>query len=137
VEHERGLLLRALDRNKAHGRSGHGFTNAFSIECITFAAFDIRLHIGCRHEPDLMAKGRQLPRPEMGRGARLHTNQARRQAAEEADELTPAELPADQNLSVLIDTVNLKDVLGEIETNSGDMHWSGSLSGAEAITLSS
>jgi hypothetical protein len=27
-------------------------------------------------------------------------------------------------------------VLGEIETNSRDMHWSGSLSGAEAITLS-
>jgi hypothetical protein len=84
-----------------------------------------------------MAESRQLPRPEMGRGARLHANQAGRQASEEADELTPAQLPADQNLSVLIDTVDLEHMLGEIETNSGDLHWSGSLSGAEAITLSS
>ena len=64
-----------------------------------------------------MAKGRQLPRPEVGGGAGLHADQARRQAPEEADELTPAELPADQNLSFLINTVDLEDVLGEIETN--------------------
>jgi hypothetical protein len=31
--------------------------------------------------------------------------------------------------------VDLEDVLGEIETNSRDLHRSGSLSGAEAITL--
>ncbi len=45
-------------------------------------------------------------------------------------------LTADQNLFVLIDAVDLEDVLGEIETYCRDMHWSGSLSGAEAITLS-
>jgi hypothetical protein len=83
-----------------------------------------------------MAKGRQLPRPEVGGGARLHANQAGRQAPEEADEFTPAELPTDQNLSILIDAMDLEDGLGETETNSRDLHWSGSLSGAEAITLS-
>jgi len=31
--------------------------------------------------------------------------------------------------------MDLKHVLGEIETNRGNLHWSGSLSGAEAITL--
>jgi hypothetical protein len=83
-----------------------------------------------------MAKRRQLPRPEVGGGARLHANQAGRQSAEEADELASAELPADQNLSVLIDAMNLEHMLGEIETYCRDMHRSGSLSGAEAITLS-
>jgi len=58
-----------------------------------------------------------------------------RQAPEEVDELTSAELAADQNLSILVNTVDLEDMLSEIETNSRDMHWSGSLSGAEAITL--
>lgn len=33
--------------------------------------------------------------------------------------------------------MDLEDVRGEIETNRRDMHWSGSLSGAEAITLTS
>jgi hypothetical protein len=32
--------------------------------------------------------------------------------------------------------VDLEDVFGEIETDSGDMLWNSSLSGAEAITLS-
>jgi hypothetical protein len=83
-----------------------------------------------------MAKDRQLPCPEVGGGARLHANQADRQSPEEADEFTPAELTADQNLSILIDAMNLEHMLGEIETYCRDMHWSGSLSGAEAITLS-
>jgi hypothetical protein len=80
-------------------------------------------------------ESRQLSRPEVGGGTCLHSNDARRQAPEEADELTSAELTADQNLSVLINTVDLEDVLGEIETNSRDLHRNGSLFGAEAITL--
>ncbi len=47
-----------------------------------------------------MAKGRRLPRPEVSGGACLHPDQARRQTAEEAEELAPAELTADQNLSI-------------------------------------
>ncbi len=73
---------------------------------------------------------------EVGGGARLHANQARRQSAEEADELASAELPADQNLSVLVPAMNLEHKVGEIETYCRDMHRSGSLSGAEANTLS-
>src|SRR4028118_820542 len=78
----------------------------------------------------------EFPGPEVSGGAGLHPDQAGWQAAEEADELASAELTADQNLSILVNAVDLEDVLGEIETDCGDMHWSGSLSGAEAITLS-
>jgi len=42
----------------------------------------------------------------------------------------------DQNLSCHINVVDLKEVLGEIEANRSDLHWSGFLPGAEAITLS-
>jgi hypothetical protein len=86
-------------------------------------------------EPDLVPESRQLSRSEMGGGTRLHADQAGRQAPEEADELTPAELTADRNLSVLIDAMNLEHMLGQIETNGRGMPWSGSLSGAEANTL--
>jgi hypothetical protein len=82
-----------------------------------------------------VTEGRQRSRPEVGGGTRLHANQAGRQAPEEADEFTSAELTAEQNLSILVNAVDLEDVLGEIETNGRDMHWSGSLSGAVAITL--
>jgi hypothetical protein len=71
----------------------------------------------------------------VGGGTRLHPNQAGRQAPEEADELTSPELTANENLSVLIDAMDLKHMLGEIETYCRDLHWSGSLSGAEANTL--
>ena len=47
-----------------------------------------------------------------------------------------AELAADQNLSTLVNAVDLKDVLGDIKADYGGLHRSGSLSGAEAITLS-
>ena len=100
-----------------------------------FAPFDIRLYVSCRHEPDLVAKGCQFPRPEVGRGAGLHPDQAGRQAAEEADKLASAELAADQNLSTLVNAVDLKDVLGDIKADYSHLHRSGSLSGAEANTL--
>jgi len=67
-------------------------------------------------------------------GASFHPDQARWQAAENADHLTATELTADQNLSYPINAVDLKDLLGDVEANRGDLHWSGSLSGAEAIT---
>src|SRR5829696_4494313 len=136
VEHQHGLLLWAFDGHIAHGRAGHGLANTRSIKRVAFAAFDIRLYVGCGHKPNFVPEGRQLSCPEVGGGTRLHPNQAGRQAPEEADELTSPELTANENLSVLIDAMNLEHMLGEIETYCRDMHWSGSLSGAEAITLS-
>ena len=42
---------------------------------------------------------------------------------------------AQASAGILINTVDLEHMLCEIETNSRDMHRSGSLSGTEAITL--
>ena len=91
----------------------------------------MRLHRGRRHEPDLVAESSQLTRPDMSGGACLHADQARWQAAEEADDLAPAELTTDHNLSALVKAVDLKDVLGEVKgpvANSPEgrrMGWTG------------
>jgi putative ABC transport system substrate-binding protein len=47
-------------------------------------------------------ESRQLSRPEVGGGTCLH--------ADQASEFASAELTADQNLSVLIDAMNLEDM---------------------------
>jgi hypothetical protein len=82
-----------------------------------------------------VAESGQLSCPEVGRGAGLYANQARWQVAEEANELASAKLTADQNLSTLVNAVDLKDVLGDIKADYSHLHRSGSLSGAEANTL--
>jgi hypothetical protein len=43
VEHQYGLLLRTFDDHIAHGRTGHGLADAFSIKRIALAAFDLGL----------------------------------------------------------------------------------------------
>ena len=45
VEHQHGVLLRALDGHIAHGRAGHGLAYARSIKGIALAAFNIGFHI--------------------------------------------------------------------------------------------
>jgi hypothetical protein len=71
----------------------------------------------------------------VGGGTRLHANQAGCQAPEETDELAAAELTTDQNLSCVINAVELKHMLGNIKADYSNLHRSGSLSGAEASTL--
>jgi hypothetical protein len=61
------------------------------------------------------------------RGARLHAQQARRQALEERHHLTAPQLLPDNNLLVGIDAVNLDDVLGEIQTDRANLHVDGPL----------
>ena len=43
VQHQRGLLLRALDRNKAHPGTRHRFADRFGVDCVVLAALDIGL----------------------------------------------------------------------------------------------
>jgi hypothetical protein len=58
---------------------------------------------------------------------RFHADQARRQSLEEPHHLTAAQLLPDDDILGRINTVNLEHVLGEIQTNRGDLHVEGSL----------
>jgi hypothetical protein len=63
----------------------------------------------------------------MRRGTCLHANQAGRQRFEELHHLAAAKLPPDDGLFGRIDAVDLKYVLGNIQTDCGNLHGDGSL----------
>ena len=63
----------------------------------------------------------------MSRGAGFHADKARRQRFEERQNLaTPESLP-DNGRLVGVDAVDLKHVLGDIQTDCGNLHVDGSL----------
>ena len=92
VQHQHRLLLGRLDRHEAHRRPRHRLADRLGVGRIRLAALDVGLHVGRRHQPDLMAQGTDLARPVMRRAARLDANQAGRQALEERQHLRPLQL---------------------------------------------
>jgi hypothetical protein len=63
----------------------------------------------------------------MRRGTGLHANQAGRQRREKLHHLTAAKLLPDDDLLGRIDAVDLKHVLGDIQTDCDNLHVDGSL----------
>jgi hypothetical protein len=92
-----------------------------------FVALDVSLHVFRRHQPNLVPKLRQLTCPIVRGGTSFHANQAGRQRREKLHHLTAAKLlPHDDPLG-RIDAVDLKHVLGDIQTDCGNLHVHGSL----------
>src|SRR5450631_3530664 len=60
------------------------------------------------------------------RGTGLHADQAWRQSLEERHNLAAAKLLSDDDLLGRVDAVNLKYVLGDIQTDRGNLHVDGS-----------
>jgi hypothetical protein len=58
--------------------------------------------------------------------ARLNADSRRRQLAEELRYLAAPDLPPQHRLLVLVNSMNLKDMLGRIQTNSDNRHSDGS-----------
>ena len=66
-----------------------------------------------------MAKGYQLPRPVMSPGAGFHAHKARTQPGKEHQNLRPPQLTAADDRAFSIHSVNLEDILGQIEADDG------------------
>ena len=111
------LLFGALNRHKAHGGPGDGFANGFGIGSIVLAALDVGLHIGRRHETDLVAKQLDLAGPVVGGGTGLHANQAGWQGLQETEHRATAQLLAKSDIAIRVDAVKLKNSLRQIQTN--------------------
>lgn len=74
-------------------------------------------------EPHGVARGLEQPRPVVGARAGLHANDARRQAGDELMELVARHGRADQfGLAGLVDAMNRKNVLGEVDTHGQNRH---------------
>src|ERR1700730_7877575 len=95
--------------------------------CLVFVALDVSFHILRRHQPNLVAELRQLTCPVVRGGTGLHANEARRQSLEKRNHLAAPELLPDDDLLGRIDAVDLKHVLGDIQTDCGNLHVDGSL----------
>jgi hypothetical protein len=64
-----------------------------------------------------MTESLQLTRPVMRRGACLNANQARREFPEEAKNPRAPQLLTHDHQAICVDAVNLKDRLGNVQTN--------------------
>jgi hypothetical protein len=62
----------------------------------------------------------------MRRGTSLHADQARRQSFEKRNHLAAPQLLSHNNLLLGVDPVDLKHVLGDIQTDRGNLHLDGS-----------
>jgi hypothetical protein len=64
----------------------------------------------------------QLTRPVMRRAARLDADQARRQFGKKWQHLRPPKRLANHNLAGRINAVDLKNALGQVEADRGNLH---------------
>jgi hypothetical protein len=125
--HQAALLLGRLDPYKTHGRASDRLADRLGVGSIVLVALDVGLYVFRWHQSYLVAKLREFTRPIVGRGTGLHADQARRQRLEERQHLAAPELLPNDDVFDRIDPVNLKHVLGDIQTNRRDLHVEGSL----------
>ena len=78
VQHQRALLLDALDRHKTHRWPCHGLADRRRIGRIVLAALHVGFDIGRWHEPRVVPELLELARPLVRRCTRFHANEARR-----------------------------------------------------------
>ena len=122
VQHEHALLLGALDWHEAHVRARHCLADRLSICRVVLAPLHGGLDIGRRHQPHLMPKPDELPRPVVRSRAGLDAHEAGWQPREEPDDLRSSQPSTKDDSALLIDTVDLEHVLGEVETNRDNLH---------------
>ena len=122
MQRQRRLLLGRLHRHEAHGWPRHRLADRLSIPCIRLAPLHIGLHVGWRHQPHLVAKLCQLARPMMRGAASFHADEAGGKLGKERQNLRPPQRLADDNVSFSVDGMDLKDALGQIEADGGDLH---------------
>jgi hypothetical protein len=125
MQRKDALLRLRLDRHKPHVRARYRFADGLSVSRIGLVPLDIRLDVFRRDQAHVMAESHQRARPMVGTGAGLHPDQARRQFGEERNQLTASKTPPQPGMASVIYAVNLKDGLGEVETDGGDRHGKG------------
>src|SRR5260370_15100311 len=89
-----------------------------------------------------MAKCLEFARPMVRRGASFYADQACWQLLEERQDVTPLQLAPDDHLATGVNSVNLEDRLGDVQTDCRDrLHGAaplnrGSLNSATSMALS-
>src|SRR3954466_6615888 len=118
---QRGLLLDTLHRNKSHGRTADGLADRLRVAAVVFVALQIRLHICRRHQSHVMAITADHPRPVVRGTTGLNSHGAWRKLREELLHRAAPKLATQHNGSRSINSVNLKHVLRQIQTNCANL----------------
>src|SRR5450631_1972033 len=122
VQHENGLLIGALDRDKPHVRPAHRLANRLRIGGVILPTLDIGLHVSGRHQLYGMPELCEFAPPIMRRRTGFHPDQARFETRKKREDLDPSETLANNRLAIRIDGVKLKYSLGEINADCGTLH---------------
>jgi hypothetical protein len=120
VEQQAALLLGCLGRHEPHVGSGDRLANRLSVGCVILLPFDVGLYVSRRHQSHGMPKRLKLTRPMVGRGAGLYTDQTWRKLLKERPHVATLQLAADNHLANGINSVDLENRLGDIETDCRD-----------------
>jgi hypothetical protein len=70
-----------------------------------------------------MAKLAQLPCPVVAGTASFHSDQAGWKLLKECEQLRSSQSLVENNIAILADAVDLKDVFGQIEADCCNLHW--------------
>jgi hypothetical protein len=65
MEHQPALLFGGLGWYEPHISSRNRLTDGLCVSSIVLLPLDVRLHVGRRHQPHVMAECLQLARPMM------------------------------------------------------------------------
>jgi hypothetical protein len=121
VQHQRTLLLDALDRYKTHRWPCDSLADRRRIGRVVLTALQVGFDIDRRHKPRVMPKLLELARPMVRRGTRLHANKARPQFGKELKNLRSTNTPADYHRAICIDAVNLKHRFRNIDSDRANL----------------
>src|SRR3954464_1019073 len=88
---------------------------------VILLALDERLHVRRRDQLHRVAELGNLPPPIVSTATGLHGHRAGRERCQEREELAAAQLLAKDNSSRAVGSVQLKDVLGEIQSDGAHL----------------
>lgn len=115
------LLLGRFDWNKAHCLANHGLTDRLGVGGIRLAPLDERLDLGRRVQPHLVTECRDLARLVTRAAAGLKGDQTHRLLLEKPQHLGAVELSIDDWRTLGVSAVDLKNLLGQIQPDGGNL----------------
>jgi hypothetical protein len=122
VQRQDGLLIDCLEGHKAHVSPRGRLTNGRSIGGIVFLALDVGLDVLRRHQAHVVAERAQLAAPVVRTTAGLHRHHTRALPGKELDHLGAAQLFAQDGSALLISTMHLNHIFGQIQADGCNLH---------------
>src|SRR6516165_12649107 len=115
------LLLLGLDRNEAHARSLHSFTDGLGIRRIVLLPLDEWLDVGWRHQSNGMTQFADHSFPVVRAGTGFHRDDARGLRCQETEKLPAGDALAEQHMPGTIRSMHLEHVFRDVQTDRGSL----------------